>query len=143
MNQGINKRTVTDSCSIFNAESLIEAFQKGSVYINRRHSVSNYDELRALHVMYEDLLEHRDSIMNKDEIPVYEATLKEASRLLEIIHQDLRDTFPRRSAIFHDCNDPIDPPLKKSEKKGANYHRQPSSVNNRSYYLHHNKIDHG
>lgn len=79
--------------------------------------MSNYDELRALHVMYEDLLEHRDSIMNKDEIPVYEATLKEASRLLEIIHQDLRDTFPRRSAIFHDCNDPIDPPLKNQKRK--------------------------
>ena len=118
MNQGRNdKGIVTDSYSIFNAESLMGAFQKGSVYINRRHSVSNYDELRALHVMYEDLLEHRDSIMNKDEIPVYEATLEEASRLLEIIHQDLRDTFPRRSAFFRGCSDPIEPSVRNQERK--------------------------
>lgn len=118
MNQGNdNKRIVTDSCCIFDVTALYEALEKGSVHINRRHSVSNYDELRALHVMYEDLLENRDSIMNKDEIPVYEATLEEAGRLLEIIHQDLRDTFPRRSAIFHDCSDPVDLPVKNQKRK--------------------------
>lgn len=112
-----DKRIVTDSCCIFDAIALYEAFEKGSVYINRRHSVSNYDELRALHVVYEDLLEHRDSIINKDEIPVYEATLEEVNRLLEIIHQDLRDTFPRRSAIFHDCSDPVELPVKNQKGK--------------------------
>lgn len=55
--------------------------------------------------------------MNKDEIPMYEATLEETGRLLEIIHQDLRDTFPRRSAILHDCSDPVELPVKNQKGK--------------------------